>query len=195
MTLPEGRREQKKARTRSALSRAALSLFSEHGYDRVTMDQVAAAADVAPRTLFRYFRDKEELLFDDDELVADHLRTAVPSAPPGTGPHRAAREALLELLPLWSTRRDEGRVRLEVIDSSVALHGRARVKLAAHEQVLCEALCSRGLPRPQGRLVARIMVACFDEGVRRWLLGEHPGPLDASVRGAFDEADRNVAPG
>lgn len=71
-----GRRERRVAETRRAIAQAAKELFEEQGYGETTIDQIADRADVATRTLFRYFASKEALLFADfDEwrcqLVAD----------------------------------------------------------------------------------------------------------------------------
>ncbi|MFI7424007.1 TetR/AcrR family transcriptional regulator [Nonomuraea sp. NPDC049684] len=70
-----GRRERKKAATRRAIADAALRLFLEHGYDRVSVRDVAEAADVSTTTLFKHFPSKEALVFDEEadreaELVA-----------------------------------------------------------------------------------------------------------------------------
>lgn len=56
------RRERKKIETRQRLLEAALQLFREHGYDDTTVEQIAAAADVAKGTFFNYFETKEAIL-------------------------------------------------------------------------------------------------------------------------------------
>lgn len=67
-------REQTRAVVRSLLARTALELFAADGYDNTTVDDVAAAAGVSRRTLFNYFRNKEDLalssLSEQGELIA-----------------------------------------------------------------------------------------------------------------------------
>ncbi|MEU3273055.1 TetR family transcriptional regulator [Saccharomonospora sp. NPDC006951] len=61
--------ERKRARTRQTIQRHALRLFEEQGYHATTVEQVAAAADLAPSTVFRYFPTKHDLVVLDDELI------------------------------------------------------------------------------------------------------------------------------
>lgn len=68
MALVDGLRERKKQRTRQAIADAAARLFAEHGFDAVTLDEVAQAAEVARRTVVNYFPAKEDLVLD--QLVA-----------------------------------------------------------------------------------------------------------------------------
>ena len=67
-------RERKKQRTRDDLTRIAAGLFAEHGYDAVTIDDIAAAADVSHRTFYRYFSSKEDLVLGDlNERIASFI--------------------------------------------------------------------------------------------------------------------------
>src|ERR1700757_752479 len=77
-------RERKKLATRRQLRAAALHLVAEHGMANVTVEDIAAAADVSPRTFFNYFPSKEAALFGgNDPDRAGRLRDQVASEAPG----------------------------------------------------------------------------------------------------------------
>lgn len=61
--IEESRRERKKQQLRQHIAETALRLFSEHGYERTTVAQIAAAADVATKTFFNHFPSKEDVVF------------------------------------------------------------------------------------------------------------------------------------
>ncbi|MER7753898.1 TetR family transcriptional regulator [Kitasatospora sp. NPDC097643] len=85
-----GLRERKKERTRRAISEAAIALFLEHGFDKVSVADVAAAAEVSKPTLFSYFPTKEDLVV---HRFADHQDQAA-----NVVRARAAGESVLEAL-------------------------------------------------------------------------------------------------
>jgi AcrR family transcriptional regulator len=86
-------RERKKALTRTAIVDAARRLFEERGFDNVTVAEIADAANVSVKTLFVYFRSKEDLAFADNDLI-DVLIAALAARPPGTSHAEAVAAAL-----------------------------------------------------------------------------------------------------
>jgi AcrR family transcriptional regulator len=80
---PVSLRERKKLATRRMLRRAALVLVAERGLANVTVEDIAEAADVSPRTFFNYFPSKEAVLFGGDPDRAAELREGVASGSPG----------------------------------------------------------------------------------------------------------------
>lgn len=91
---PPGRRERKKAATRAALASAALRLSSERGVEHVTVEQIADAADVAPRTFFNYFTSKEEAIVAGNAPTGRILVAALTARPPEEPVGEALRHAL-----------------------------------------------------------------------------------------------------
>lgn len=80
---PVSLRERKKLATRRLLRRAALNLVSERGLANVTVEDIAEAAEVSPRTFFNYFPSKEAALFGGDPDRAARLRDRVACEAPG----------------------------------------------------------------------------------------------------------------
>jgi AcrR family transcriptional regulator len=91
---PVSLRERKKLATRRLLRRAALDLVAERGLANVTVEDIAEAADVSPRTFFNYFPSKEAALFGGDPERAVELRERVATGAPG----RSALDALRVVL-------------------------------------------------------------------------------------------------
>ncbi|MFI1924242.1 MULTISPECIES: TetR family transcriptional regulator [unclassified Streptomyces] len=89
-------RERKKQRTRDALLRAAVELFTSQGYEGTTVDEIAAAVDVSQRTFFRYFAGKDEAALALVEMTVERFVEAVRARPPHEPPLEALRQAVLD---------------------------------------------------------------------------------------------------
>lgn len=165
VTEETGLRARKRRRTHTAISEAAISLFLEHGFDQVSVAQVAEAAEVSRRTLFAYFPSKEDLVV---HRLADHETEAarvVRARPAHTTPLAALRENFLEGLrgrdPITGLN-DAPQVHalVEMIFGSPALLARMdRFKVVA-ERTLAEALRETAGASPlTARLAAAQIVA------------------------------------
>src|SRR6188472_3653914 len=100
-TPGEGLRERKKRQTRAAIAEAAMTLFQAHGFDAVTVADVARAADVSEKTVFNYFPAKEDLVVHGGEERRAALIEAIRSRPAGASivePFRAASLEFVERL-------------------------------------------------------------------------------------------------
>ncbi|MFG2022091.1 TetR family transcriptional regulator [Streptomyces sp. NPDC048825] len=182
-TLPRpGLRERKKQRTRDALVRAALELFTSKGYERTTVDEIADAVDVSQRTFFRYFAGKEEAAFAVLEMAEAHFLDLVRERPPHESPLEALRRAVLEN---WDTLNEtiESVIPVELHMRAFQLIESTPTLLAVHlrrtaelEEKLARLIAEReGLdvdadPRP------RVAVAVFTGVMRvtgqRWSAGD-----------------------
>ncbi len=83
---PVSLRERKKLATRRLLRRAALNLVAERGLSNVTVEDIAEAAEVSPRTFFNYFPSKEAALFGGDADRPACLRDRIAAGAPGEPP-------------------------------------------------------------------------------------------------------------
>jgi AcrR family transcriptional regulator len=79
-------RERKKARLRLEMTRAAVALFRAQGFEATTVEQIVAGVEASPRTFFRYFGTKEDVLFGDTPDRLESLRQALDAAPPEDSP-------------------------------------------------------------------------------------------------------------
>ncbi|QYE33549.1 TetR/AcrR family transcriptional regulator (plasmid) [Polymorphobacter sp. PAMC 29334] len=86
------RRSRKRLATRQAISDAATRLFMERGFDRVTVDEIAEAADVGRMTVFNHFPRKEDMYFDREHEARDIAFEAIRSRHPATSPIQALGE-------------------------------------------------------------------------------------------------------
>lgn len=174
-------RERKKQRTRDALLRAALELFTSQGYEHTTVDDIAEAVEVSQRTFFRYFAGKEEAALAVQEMTVDRFIEGVRERPPHEAPLEALRQAVLDG---WDTLN-------EVVESVVPVELHLRmfrviestpVLLAAHlrrseevEEILARVLAEReGLdvdadPRP--RLAVAVFGGVMRVTERQWCTG------------------------
>jgi AcrR family transcriptional regulator len=85
-------KERKRQQTSRRIVEAAVALFTERGYDATTADDIAEAAECSRSTLFRYFGNKEDILFGDVYVMLTEVREELARAHPCTDPWRTAKD-------------------------------------------------------------------------------------------------------
>lgn len=160
-----GLREEKKQRTRAALADAAMALFTERGFDQVTVAEVAAAAGVSVNTAFNYFPTKEDLFFDRQGEVEERLAGWVRERTRGRSPSQAVRDGVLRALAEGDPTiglSAEAEAFWRTVDASPALRARARVISERAEAALTAALAEEAPPGdPLPRLLAGALAGTF----------------------------------
>ena len=136
-------RERKKLATRRSLRRIALDLVAERGFTHVTVEDIAEAADVSPRTFFNYFPSKEAALFGADPERIAELRLRVAHDAPG--------EPVLDALQHAAVYVDDSQVDLLVTRRCVSIpDGRLQVRL--FDLPLCRCpLCGGPIQNPENQ--------------------------------------------
>ena len=133
-------RERKKADTRLRVMTAGLQLFAERGFDATTCEAIAAAADIAPRTFFRYFPTKADVLFGDHDELLGRLRATLAARGPGESVPHAVRRWSQEGLDHLLVNPQRYLTRSALVASIPAAHARSRQLDAEFEAAIAEAL-------------------------------------------------------
>jgi AcrR family transcriptional regulator len=194
-----GRRERKKLATRTAVREAALRLAVRHGVENVTVEQIAAEADVAERTFFNHFATKEEAIVAAAAAGAEALVAEFRARPPAEPVLRAIREAVLVVMDRTDAAGRDHLAALRLIRDTPSLVPRQMAVLSAQEESLAAAIAertTRGGMYPL--LCAAAALAALRVVLGRWLDhtagGADAPPLDV-LRAEVDEALSQLADG
>lgn len=176
---PAGLRERKRAHSRATAVDTAMRLFAERGYDAVTVADICAAADIAPRTFFRYFPTKEDVLAEPARQMAGRLTEAIAAAPAGLADAQVLAGALQELAGYVVARREELAVFFRAAAGASAVRTHPFLHLSSRERQITDQLAVRRGVAADWR--TRLLVARALAGYRVWLddlvTGDLPDPL------------------
>jgi AcrR family transcriptional regulator len=189
-------RERKKLATRRSLRRHALDLVAQRGFMHVTVEDIAEAADVSPRTFFNYFPSKEAALFGADPERVAALREEVLHQAPGEPALDALRQVLAaEARKVTSELGDLGGEpqemlrRMKVVRADPHLRAAQSAHMANIESALAEALAERlgkdPARDPYPALLASIAGAVIRATTVFWASTGGAEPLDQLTDRAF----------
>lgn len=167
MSTPQDRRTRKRLVTRQSISDAATRLFFERGFDNVTIDEIAEAADVGRMTVFNHFPRKEDMLFDLDDEAREDVLNAILQCDDRISPIEALR---LFAHRAFSDKRpyvqffEGGQKFYETIEASETLKARARAIRDELMQMIATALIQcvgQKASAPDAHLAANLLLAIW----------------------------------
>jgi AcrR family transcriptional regulator len=182
----QSRQTRKRLATRQSISDAATRLFFERGFDKVTVDEIAEAADVSRMTVFNHFSRKEDMFFDLDDEARRAMLNALETRGKGVSPVEALRlfvqRAVMEGHPYARVLEPESYQFMATIEASEALKARARAIRDELSGLLAEAL-ARCVKRPKSDPAAALAASLL---VATWTVALH------EAHGAYGQ-NKNVA--
>lgn len=182
-----GLRQRKRQETRARLTRAAMALFLERGFEATTIDDIAAAADVSRRSFFHYFASKEDVVAAWQENAASALVAEVVARPADESMLTAAENAIAAAVRRIDPAEAAAMSRLK--RDNPALQARDQLKYEKLERALADGLTQRARTksdRLKARLVAMIATGAMRVGGESWIgEGTRERP-EAFVKRTFD---------
>jgi AcrR family transcriptional regulator len=162
-------RERKRTRTRLMIQGEAMRLFAEQGYAATTVEEIADAAAISPRTFFRYFPTKEDVvLWDEYDPEVTELFAARPvDEPPVAKMCAVIRETLGGL---YRRDPDELLFRVRLLGSVPELHARFLELQGQAGELMASAFAGgpNGPDELQLRVTAAALNACVITAIGQW---------------------------
>lgn len=182
----EGLRERKRKETLHRIAETGLRLFVANGYEATTLDAIAEAAGVSRRTIFYYFKSKEEILLAYQSGIPEIIRNAVLQETTDQAPLDAVLNALLKLAAGYNS---EHMIAIDrLMRSTEQLRAAKHAKYVQEEQALFEALCQlwpQAKRRNAMRIVAMVSVGALRLAIDAWAQSGGRQPVEKHLREAF----------
>ena len=182
-----GLRQRKLQATRERLTRGAMALFLERGFEATTIDDIATAADVSRRSFFHYFASKEDVVAAWQEGAASALVAEVVARPAGETMLTAAENAIAAAVRRIDPAEAAAMSRLK--RDNPALQARDQLKYEKLERALAEGLSQRAKTksdRLKARLVAMIATGAMRVGGENWIGEDVREKPEVFVKRTFD---------
>jgi AcrR family transcriptional regulator len=166
-----GLRERKQERQRAELVAVGMRLFAGRGFDATTVDEIAQAAGVSRRTLFRYFGTKGDIVMEWARGTTTILTASLRARPLDEDPLSSLHAAFVAMCQSFTDNPDEIRAISMMIERTASLRPYRLLKHARWEDALAAVLHERSPDSGEMRnaLLARIAVAAFRTALDEWL--------------------------
>jgi AcrR family transcriptional regulator len=179
---------------RERLERAALALFTEHGFDATTVAEIADRAGLTKSTFFRHFADKREVLFGGQDMLVQLFSDAIRTAPAAATTAECLAAALESTAVAFTPERhDLAPQRRAVIAANSELQERELLKRFRFGSAMAEALRARGADEVTARLAAEVGVLAFGTAYARWAEPDNQAPFTEIANEALRELQASAA--
>src|SRR5262245_16953471 len=191
-----GLRERKKLRTRADLTDAAFRLFGDRGFDETTIEDIVEQVEVSPRTFFRYFDSKEDVVIGFFDDLGLKLRAMLAARPYEEPPFTACRNALGSLVDLYTAEVERVTAAKRLSYGTPSIRARLLDKHARWENGVTEELAARMGVDPASdrrpRLLAAGTLAAFSTAVNAWCGSGGSADLHRLVDDALDTVGQGL---
>ena len=185
--------ERRQMQTRNEILDAALALFREHGFEATSVAQIAEAAGVSRRTVYRYYPVKDDLIFEFPRRWYEMFDQDVSKREPGESVRSMARRAYLNIAKSIDGDADRVLAAFTIVTETESLRGRHGRTDDLNAQRLVELMLAEPGAEPDQLLkyilVARCMIAANNAALTTWTLGYPSVDVVAEVNRAHDMLD------
>jgi AcrR family transcriptional regulator len=190
-----GLRARKKAQTRRRLMRAAVRLAGRRGWAETTVEDIAAAAGVSPRTFFRYFPTKVDALFGDEPEREGAIERALAKRRPGEPILAAVRRGVIDFVTEFMDEPDLYITRARLALEHPDLLGPALVRFARFEAIVTAAAAEELKANAEDlrpRLIGAAAAAAIRCTSQTWVARDGRGDPRDIVHESFDLIERGL---
>jgi AcrR family transcriptional regulator len=190
-------RERTRLAVQKDISEVAMGLFLESSFDAVTVDQIAAAAGISPRSFFRYFATKEDVALGHLAEAGLYLQAGLEARPPAEAPWDALRAAFATLLSDFVDSPGTLRKTSRMLLDAPSLRARHLEKQLHWQELLVPDIARRlgassgGVGDVRAHALVASALACLDTASTIWALGDD----DTTIETLLDAAIRTVRQG
>ena len=193
-TKQEGLRARKRRETLLRIAETGLKLFAAQGYDATTLEAIAEASGISPRTFFYYFKTKDEVLqYWQGSGFAEAIAPMLLAQPADKPPLYAVRDTLIAVITSYQNEKSLTVDR--IYNSSETLRVRKQGFYLHIEQILFAALCARDPApeqRPQLRMIAMVATGAFRLAMEARRNDIHARPIGDYLHDSFAVLERRL---
>jgi len=186
--VPQSRVGRRRSTTPRHITDVAIELFTAHGFAEVSVDDVAQAAGISRRTLFRYYASKNAILWGEFDAHLAHLQELLDNVDARVPTGQALRAALLAFNTFDESETARHRQRMRVILETAELQAYSMTMYAGWREVIAGFVARRSGAKATDLLpqtVAWTMLGVALSAYEHWL-GDESVPLPEALGKAFD---------